>query len=374
MHRGLTCILIASLLAKGGRMPQAPLGNEGMTPEDARFAGSIFSQVRDAVFANPYQRVWGEVGAPALPRYPVTLWGTLRGALCGRDYPFLQAARRAVDSQADLRWGPDGKGFRRLLHPNGVCLTGIWEITADTGYSGFFRRGSRGLVIGRYSTCCTETRSGHTRSLALVGRIYPTTDRGHPQPLPTANFITQQDIGGEHSRSINEAVMQNAPDTRIWRRGLGTPILAVTGVVLGLADKHNSIRQLYQVAELGKPPGEPTRAPEFMRLSVAPSQPVLAAPEMDFRDEILSQIFDRGDPRPKRTLTFRIETSDEGVTRGTPLYQRRLISNWREIGTITFDDAVASYNGDFVVHFNHPPWREDRNDPATSTRKPASRP
>jgi hypothetical protein len=62
------------------------------------------------------------------------------------------------------------------------------------------------------------------------------------------------------------------------------------------------------------------------------------------------------------------------VTRGTAANQRRLISNWREIGKITFDDAVASYNGDFVVHFNHPPWREDRNDPATSTRKPASQP
>jgi hypothetical protein len=32
------------------------------------------------------------------------------------------------------------------------------------------------------------------------------------------------------------------------------------------------------------------------------------------------------------------------------------------------DDAVASYNGDHVIHFNHPTWRGDRNDPATATR------
>jgi hypothetical protein len=356
-------------------MPLQPLGIEGLTPEDAAFSGSRFSEVRDAIFSNPYQRVWGEEGAPALPRYEVTLGSVLRGVLpSGRPYPFLQAARRAVDSQADLRWGPDGKGFRRLLHPNGVCLTGTWEITADSGYSGYFRQGSRGLIVGRYSTCCTETRCGHTRSLALVGRIYPTTDPRHAHPLPTASFITQQDIGGEHSRSLNEAVLRNAPDTRIWRRGMGAPILLVTGVVLLRADKRTSIRQLYQIAELGKPAGEPTRAPEFMRLSVEPSQPDLAAPGLDFRDEVLAQIFDRGDPRPRRTLGFRIETSDDGVTRGTPLYQRRLISNWREIGKITFDDAVASYNGDFVLNFNHPAWREDRNDPATSTRKPATRP
>jgi hypothetical protein len=25
-------------------------------------------------------------------------------------------------------------------------------------------------------------------------------------------------------------------------------------------------------------------------------------------------------------------------------------------------------NGDSVIHFNHPTWREDRNDPKTATR------
>jgi hypothetical protein len=29
------------------------------------------------------------------------------------------------------------------------------------------------------------------------------------------------------------------------------------------------------------------------------------------------------------------------------------------------EDAVASYNGDFVIHFNH---RDDRNEPSTATR------
>ena len=35
---------------------------------------------------------------------------------------------------------------------------------------------------------------------------------------------------------------------------------------------------------------------------------------------------------------------------------------------MTFDKAAASYNGDFVIHFNHPTWRSDQNDPATATR------
>jgi hypothetical protein len=89
---------------------------------------------------------------------------------------------------------------------------------------------------------------------------------------------------------------------------------------------------------------------------------------LDFRDEIMAHIFDRGDPRPKRTLTFSIEVTDEGSTSGTAFRQRRSFQNWRRIGTLSFDNAVVSYNGDSVIHFNHPTWRTDRNDASTATR------
>jgi len=224
------------------------------------------------------------------------------------------------------------------------------------------------LVVGRYSTCCTETRRGHTRSLSLVGKVFPTTDPNHPQPLRTASFITQEDLGGDHTDYINDAELRNAPDTRAWRRGSGVPVLLLEGVFFLRADKEPSHRQLYQIAELGKPEGEPTRAPVFMRLLVAPDQPRIEGEALDFRDEIMAQLFDKGDPTPQRTLTFHIEVTDEGSTRGTPVFQRRVFRNWRRIGRMVFDNAVASYNGDFVIHFNHPTWRDDRNAPSTATR------
>jgi len=270
-----------------------------------------------------------------------------------------------------LRWGADRKGYRRLLHPNGICLTGFWEITEESSYSGYFRKGSRALAIGRYSTCCTETRRGHARSLALVGKLYPTPDPNHPEPFRTANFITQQDLGGDYSDTINDAEVRNAPDTRAWRRGGALPVLLITGLVFRSVDKQPSQRQLYQIAELGKPTGEATRAPEFMRLLVAAEQPRIEGEALDFRNEIMAQIFDKGDPKPKRTLTFNVEVTDEGTTHGLPVFQWRLFKNWRRIGRIVFDDACASYNGDFVVHFSHPTWRGDRNDPATATRPKA---
>jgi hypothetical protein len=344
-------------------------GTEQTTAEDRAYAGSRFSEVREAIFANPYQRVWGADGENELPVYPVTLGSVLRGILpFGAPYLFLKASQRTVDSSADLRWGIEGKGFRRILHPNGVCLTGEWRITGPTEYSGYFAKDSAALLVARYSTCCAETRRGYNRSLAMVGKLFPTTDPAHAAPLRTANFITQQDIGGVRTDFINDAELRNAPDTTVSRRGGGFPILLVTGAVFAKADRQPSIRQLYPIAELGKPPDQPTHAPAFMRLIVAPNQPRIEGDLLDFRDEIMAQIFDKGDPAPKRTLTFLIEVTDEGVTTGTQLRQRRAFQNWRRIGTLTFNDAVISYNGDRVIHFNHPTWRENRNDPYTATR------
>lgn len=333
-------------------------GIEGIAGDDLAYAGSRYADVRDAILAKPY--------SPPFERFPLTLGSLLRGVLpFGKPWQFLSAARRTIASEADLRWGPDRKGFRRLLHPNGICMTGVWEITEETPYSGYFRKGSRGLAIARYSVCCTETRRGHVRSLAMVGRVYPTDDPADPRPLRSASFITQEDIGGAFSQSINEAVLRNAPNVTAWRRRSGIPGFLVTGIVLAIADKKNTMRQLYEIAELGKPDGEPTRAPEYLQFVVSPDQPVIPGENLDFRDEILAQIRDT----PKRSLTFRIETSDTGKELSLPGFVRRTITNWRPIGTLTFNAAAASYNGDHVFHANHPPWRRDKNDPSTAKRK-----
>ena len=348
-------------------------GPQHFTDEDARYAGSRFADVREALFRNAYYLTWGAADEPPLPVYEVTLSRVLCGILPGgAPWHFRQAARRAITSHADLRWGPDGRGFRRLLHPNGVCLFGKWIIdNAPEGaaYTAYFGNGSKALIIARYSTCCTETRRGRYRSLSLVGKLYPTTDPDHAGPLRTANFITQQDLGGEKDFSIDQAELRNAPDTTPWRRGWGLPTLLLTGLAFKLTDEQPTFRQVYEIAELGKPAELPTNAPEFLRLLAEPApagQPP-APNDLDFRDEVLGRIYDRGDPTRKRKLVFHIEVSDEGETKGK-LVQNRAITNWRRIGRIEFDEAVASYNGDFAIHFRHSPWRHRRNDPSTIAR------
>ena len=90
------------------------------------------------------------------------------------------------------------------------------------------------------------------------------------------------------------------------------------------------------------PPTEPTRAPTFIRLLMSETQQRIEGASLDFRDEIMAQIFGRGDPTPKRTLTFHLEVTEDGVTSGTKLRERRTFSNWRrslEFEPIHFDAA-----------------------------------
>lgn len=349
-------------------MTHVAIGSEEFRDEDRQYAGSRFGDVVRALFENPYQRVWGGPGEPSLPDEPVTT-ETVFGDKLSADPPrFHRATARSLDSSADLRWGVDRKGFTRFLHPHGVCLIGRWEITADNPYSGYFAPGSRALLVGRYSSGGSGHRRGMVRSMSLVGKLFPTTDPDHAAPLRTANFITQEDIGGTRTASINDAVLLNAPDVTVFRRGPAGALLVHVASAFRRADAEPTIRQLYPIAELGKPAGQATRAPEFMRLLVDQNQPVISGEDLDVRDEVMAHIFDAGDPTPKRTLTFTIDVTDDGRSSGTPLRLRRTFQNWKRIGRLVFDNAVISYNGDAVIHFAHPTWRTDRNDPATATR------
>ncbi len=278
-----------------------------------------------------------------------------------------EVAKRTVDTRADLRWGEDRKGFRRIVHPNAICLFGHWKVDEANPYSGYFRKDSHGLVIARFSSNTSVYRE-KKKSLSLVGKIFPTTNEDHEESLVPANFFTQRDFGNERAHFVNDAVMRNSPNVTALRRiPIGTLILGRLGNVFKKVDKEPDIRQLHEIAELGKKEEEPTNTPEFMQLRMGEGQPRIE--ERDFRDEIYAHIFDRGDPAPKRELKFGIEVANEGRTkRFTNAYKRVYVKQWERIGEIVFNHAVASYNGDHVIHFQHPEWRDDRNDPKTAVR------
>src|SRR5437870_5349523 len=104
-------------------------GMQQLTAEDCQYVGSRFSEVRKALFDNAYYLVWGGADEPPLPVYEVTLRRALSGICQFRQgWQFQNAARRILASPADMRWGHERRGYRRILHPNGVCLFGTWEI------------------------------------------------------------------------------------------------------------------------------------------------------------------------------------------------------------------------------------------------------
>jgi len=114
-------------------------GSQEMTAEDRAYRGSRYADVRKAIYANPYRGGTSGQQPGPLPMFKSTIRNAWRGTLFGEN-KFRQASARAVDSRADLRWGTDGKGWRRIIAPNGICVLGNWEITEDSPYTGYYRR------------------------------------------------------------------------------------------------------------------------------------------------------------------------------------------------------------------------------------------
>jgi hypothetical protein len=360
-------------LRKAAEESLMPLGDQRPQQADFQYNGTAFNEVRDAVMNDPYYgSTWGEASDKALPVYKTTFEGVARGMLSlTKRFLFLDAAQRTLVSHADLRWGTDGKGVERLIHPNGICLAGIWKINDDapTNYTGYFAKGKEGLCITRYSTGLKVNR-GQMRTLSMVGKLYPTTNRNEKQR--TASFITQEDLGAAYSEGIHDALLRNAPNITITKRFPDLGTLFLFAFTFNRADTRNSERQLYEIAELtkaGEPPITQPNCPRFMQLVINKElSPKISGADdtADFRDEILAQIYDRGVAGTKRKLVFDIEVSNDGEVKG--LINKGIQgANWIKIGTLTCEEAAASHNGDFVIHFHHPKWRLDRNKPGSDT-------
>jgi len=342
-------------------------GQQEMTNEDRAYRGSRYADVRNALYANPYRNgVAGQEPGP-LPMFKSTIRNVWRGLLSGENH-FRQASARSVDSKADLRWGKDGKGWRRIIAPNGICVLGTWEITEDNPYTGYFRKGSRGLTVGRFSSDGNETKRGQRRSISLGMKIYPTTDPEHAEALRPAGVIVQEDLGGMRTDYMNDAELVNAPSVHAYRRGIYFLIMLRAGPIFQRLDKVGDSRQVFEVAELGKPYDEQTVAPEHMLFKMKPGQRKIEGRHLDFRDEIYQHMFNPGDTQPSGAMEFDISVSSYGRRRGVQGLSSVSVDDWHRIGTLRFTEAVCSYNGDHVIQFHHPGWRDDRNDPSTYVR------
>ena len=183
-------------------MANVDIGSEQFTDEDRRYAGSRFREVVDALFANPYQAGVGSRGrTTAAGSEPDDQERLRRAALSVADRPDFEGAS---DADARLRRRPSlGTGSERLRAAASSERRLPRRALADHrrhAVLGVLRARQDGARRGPLLEWRREASlRGHVRSLALVGKLFPTTDPDHPTPLRTANFITQEDIGGARS-------------------------------------------------------------------------------------------------------------------------------------------------------------------------------
>ncbi|WP_141733366.1 hypothetical protein [Oligoflexus tunisiensis] len=319
---------------KAGRM-LATLGLTGaawmsqVAGAETPYEGSRFHDVWEQVSADPYA---------VLPQNEVKV----SKFFVGLKDMLLENSKRTLSNQSDLL-----PYFEKLVHPNGICLKGTWNITEPNPYTGAFRQGTQALIIARASTALTNTKAEGNRAFGFAGKIFPTADAFHDELVKTANFFTIEDLGGTRKKHYLDSVNTNdiiriSPTFTAFMKGLEGLVVARD---FPLAEGSNLqtalIRELYPISELGLKPGEAAVTPIWLKIDAAEGMPRID--ESDFRDELTLANYPDG-------LRFRISVASEGSRFGDKA--------WQTIGFIDVEDTVVSESCDHRLHFAHPRARK----------------
>jgi len=281
----------------------------------SNYRGSVYSEVWDQVKSDPYE---------VLPQMKVNAKNFYEST----HNKLADSATRTLNDPNDLL-----PHFNKLLHSNGICLAGTWQITEKTPYTGYYATGSKGLIIARASTAFTNTKRGDLRSFGIAGKIFPTDDRTDKRLLKTANFFTTDNFGGtdkSHFMSTDKPGFSNAPELT-FRFSL-INLAATTGLTFIKSDSNPMVRDLYPISELELSASSKAKTPKFMELRPQAGQ---IAEGIDFRNELKMD-------RHGGKLRFDILVSDT-TKKGL-----------RKIGVIEFTESVASESCDHRLHFTHP--------------------
>jgi hypothetical protein len=247
----------------------------------------------------------------------------------------LHDAKRTLLERADIL-----EPFDKLAHPNGACMKGYWNITQANPYSGYFKNGSKALIIARASSAMSNTKRNETRAFGMAGKLFPTTDENKINKEPTANFFVIDDLGGTKALHYTDVTLTNEPDVTTTTEVLKNLLYALkVSKAFEKADTNPTIRQLYEISELGEGKSKNIITPKWMSIKAKSGQTIDAE---DFRDEFR---LEKG-----QKLVFEIAVASKEVNGK---------KNWKTIGDITFDDSLVSYSCDHRLHFHHPKWRDD---------------
>jgi len=300
-------------------------------------ANKVESQALDSSTTTPqkfsFQELWAKVASSPLETLPQNRvsFGSLYNS---SENIVLNDAQRTIRDTSDIL-----EPFDKLAHPNGICLNGIWSIDKENIYSGYFKKGSKGLVIARASTALSNTKAGASRAFGFAGKIFPTTDPTL-KPSVRANFFLIEDLGGTDAKHFADVALSNEPSITPTLE-VATNLLYVLKITraFALADKNPTIRQLYEISELGEAKNQKIITPKWMKIEV---QGAKRYDKIDFRDELKEATDNR--------LLFNIFVANKSVGES---------KNWQEIGIMSFEKSVVSKTCDHQLHFHHPKWRDE---------------
>ena len=295
------------------------------------YATSSFDQVRSVLLDQNPRAVSDEAREEILiyqqgklPRYEVTLSKFFKNGI----NLLAKSAQRTVSERVDIYPRID-----KLLHPNGVCLLGEWVGMSELGYSGYYQKGMRGLLVARVSTATSSTEVGEKRGFGIVLKLFPTLN---PQKeVRTAQLFTLDVLSGTRRSSVFGSALTNSP--KMGLPGLDLiKMMPTVSKALGSADKDLLYRPTYEMAEAGSPLGANVHYPSFVKIVTKGK----ATGEKDFRNEL-----DIKKHHPQG-LVFEVY--------GNEMTSNFVGEGWEKVAELRFKESVVSYGCDKQVHFPHP--------------------
>lgn len=330
----LLCLIILTIGASQLTSAE-PLGtNASDTGLISEYIGTSFQELIDVIqdrnFAPSTSEQSEEFDAyksQSLPHYEVSfksLGGLLKNNL---DSVSKRTLKDAYDYYP--------QGFKKLVHANGICLSGTWDITEDTPYTGYFKKASHGLVIARASVALDGTTKNSSRGFGLAIKLFPTQNSN--EKIKTSNLFTVDILSGSHSDRFLDVALTNNPPLVLDVNLLG--VFSKIGPAFLAADSSPTYRPISSIAKIGLLENETAAAPIFMRYR--PVNETIKNNQSDFRSELSEAMKENG------VLKFMIEVSNTTKDRFAS-------SGWTPIGVLTFNKTYLSYSCDRRLHFSHP--------------------
>ena len=320
MRNSLLALTIASLLI--GTSSFAQDYNSFNEVQDVVFNESLAPDLTQPIVAQE----WEVYQRNELPHYQVT-WRNFWRRYGLRFFNFLKFnAKRTVREHNNFY-----PRLEKLVHSNGICFSGLWQITEESPYTGMLATGSQGLFIGRASSANSATQRGQKRPFGFAGKVFPTLDPD--VAVPTLNFVTIDNLSGTRAKHFMDVSLTNEP-----KAGFAfTPAVSINiFAAFRAADINIFFRPIDPLYEYPLRPDEVANGPRWIMIKAAGEERVDA---IDFREELQLD-------RYQHPVELSIYVSNNNRN-------PNLMKYWQKLGQIILKKSIVSYGCDRQLHFHH---------------------